>query len=105
MMDQEILYERVEELIEIERQILELEKKYSRINNIIIDEFDPGEVIEVDDGEVRCRQRRSTKYLDRETTLAYVEEKYGTDVALDIDAQCSMIKEHEKRLHVRWIDS
>lgn len=83
--------------IEIERLSESLEVEKSKMKKYITD----GEIIPVSEGEVFSRTLPGSKSLPRESTLAYIEEIYGKDVARDINLNCTKINKATSSICVR----
>jgi hypothetical protein len=83
--------------IEIERLSQSLDVEKAKMQKYITD----GEVIPVAQGEVFSRTLPGSKSLPRESTLAYIEKKYGKDVARDINLNCTKVNKATSSICVR----
>ena len=99
-MDKDELDKKANRLIYVKKTIAELEEEIE-----IKDELEPHvglvEPLLMLEGVIYLSAEKTKKTFNRQQVLEYIEKKYGVEVALDVDRNCTQKKRMAKRLHVK----
>lgn len=90
-----------ESIVSLKIEINKLNDQLKSAKNKMAGYISDYEVIPVAHGEVFSRSSAGAKSFSRNDTLAYIEKKYGKDVARDVDLNCTIIKKSRRSICVR----
>ena len=65
---------------------------------------EPGEPLELFDGQISQRIQKTRKWFNRTEVLEQIKSRYGQEVADEIDYHCTRSTKTAKRLHVKLFD-
>jgi CRISPR/Cas system-associated exonuclease Cas4 (RecB family) len=98
-MDKDELDKKANRLIYVKKSIAELEEK--EIKETLGPHVGLVEPLLMLEGVIYLYAEKTKKTINRQQVLEYIENKYGVEVALDVDRNCTKKKRMAKRLHVK----
>ena len=100
-MDKDEVNEKANRLIYVKKSIAELEEEEIEIKDVLEPHVGLVEPLLMLEGVIYLYAEKTKKTFNRQQVLEYIEKKYGVEVALDVDRNCTKKKRMAKRLHVK----
>ncbi len=90
-----------QELLEVTRELRELQERASSLRSRISEMLPDDRSLSFPIGQIRWRQMPASKWMRRGDVLAYLQREFGDAVSEQVDAECSRERPPSRQLFIK----